>query len=199
MVKVCSKQPLLTKQKCVCTITVNIREVWNLTNKWQLKEDKLLLKLKAGPLDDLQCTTQVTVYKSLKMTWKQTLTPATQRPLVLFQNVTLASKHPHKCLCRCYCFLFVPINVLKHFVQAGMTRRSNVKFNKPHGHLLMLGLRFISFFRVDVFPISDSSANSWSRPFSNSKTFSASYKRTCVSVLLDLLRWSVYCCNKSIS
>jgi hypothetical protein len=96
---------------------------------------------------------------------------------------------------------------LNTFVQDGMTRRSNVKLNKPHGHLLMLGLRFISFFRVDLFSnfrferdLLITAVQQLEDMFSTVRT----NLRSCLNTdLLDLRTddrsKSVYCCNKTYS
>lgn len=61
-------------------------------------------------------TVQVTMQESLKMTWRiRYWSLATQRLLLLLQNLLIPSKNPHNSLSNHCCLLPFRVNVLKHF------------------------------------------------------------------------------------
>ena len=108
-----------------------------------------LLELWAGHLDCRpQCpTVQVAMHESLKMTWSNQALKSGKTATVLHLNsFFIASNHPVHSLFDCHCSLLIPTNVLKHTDARFIESTTLGQLQNPHGPLLQLRLRFISFF-----------------------------------------------------
>ena len=93
---------VIIKKEGIFILMKNLQKVWNLKNKWQLKEEELPLEQEAG---HVQCPTiQVAMHKSLKVTWEKLSTIlARQKPLFLLQDLFIASIFIIPCLVVAHC------------------------------------------------------------------------------------------------